>query len=168
MYTGLSTYHIVQELEQSLRSKPHSKLVIVVGSVLSRGAPTLCPDAPKLRSLVLNSLADSYPWKNERTRSAAIRLRGDPRVGNIPFEQFMGCLYQADQSAALKLVETAYGDEARGPVNVNHEYVFELAKSVLDKKLVTSVTILTTNYDTCIETALELVHSQWYPGGGAS
>jgi hypothetical protein len=74
--------------------------------------------------------------------------------GNLPFEQFMGCLQAASDTAALGSIQHLCGPSTAATPSVYHQGIVPLARELLGRHLCDQVTILTTNYDKGFEGAM--------------
>jgi len=76
---------------------------------------------------------------------------------NLPFEQFMGCLNDANSLTTARVIQAAYGRQHHAASNQNHQAVALIAKTLLQRRLCQQVSILTTNYDLAFEDAFRSI-----------
>lgn len=156
-----------------IKNREYRHLAIWVGSVVSAGSESNVPSVNDIRSgLVLRPL--SQIWKSDPIGDLARRMlpptasNGAPVAGDsrerelwetvrtaIPFEEFMGCLDAANSEVAYRIIDLACGPAGHGRPNRNHELIALIAETVLRQGHCEAVTILTTNYDRCLEAAIQ-------------
>jgi hypothetical protein len=160
------------EVADCLRSGREHHVCFLIGSAVSSGGPANCLGVDSIRrTLVLQPLyeaalarADSGDGADRAVAKREARLLERSLIGyrelsraiqSLPFEQFMGCLDLASPEAAASIVDLGVGQgELRRP-NVNHEAVADIIRWWAVRGSPGTVTILTTNYDTLLEIALE-------------
>lgn len=138
----------------------------MVGSVTSCGQPSSCLSVGEIRrgtiAAMLNLTGDKP--RGRRARDLLLRVSQDLMQGNgalwhdvlrdLPFEQFMACVEHASSESAHQIARLLCGT---GLSNTNHNAIAQMALRVLDLRLADQVTIVTTNYDMCLDEALRAV-----------
>lgn len=129
-----------------------------------------CPTANDIRELILEHFRREADEASASTLRTSIlefvdRLTPPPsngsllqsladNFGNLPFEQFMGCLQAASATAALGSIQHLCGRSTAATPSVYHQGIVQLARELLGRHLCDQVTILTTNYDEGFEAAM--------------
>lgn len=139
----------------------HQHVAFLIGSVVSMGEQSGCLSVRQVEQAVLKALLPSVKADaklfHEISEYLDDRDHCHNEVGSalrdVPFEQLLACLYSTSREASEKTVNLAFGGPSRRP-NDNHLGVAEAVSYLLENSADTRVSILTTNYDTCVETAL--------------
>lgn len=91
------------ELCDEFSPSRHRHVVMLMGSAISVGHPSNCLTVGQIRTIVLESVRDTAPpGEIQRIVSNLLRsANGVPSreaaaLGQLPFEQFMGCLHLVD------------------------------------------------------------------------
>lgn len=165
------------ELCDEVRSGRHRHVVMLMGSAISVGHPSNCLMVGQIRTnLVLEPVRDAAP-PGEIQRIVGNLLRsvdGVPSreavtLGQLPFEQFMGCLHLVDSGAGFGIIELGCGRGFGRCPNANHEAVADVAAWLLTRGRADRVTVLTTNYDPWLDEALaRALGAALAPVGGLS
>lgn len=156
---------------QELRSGKHSHVAFLVGSAVSQGGIYPCAGTSAIRDqLILGPLlhfvAESSSSGDEKLRHVILRIaEASPKLSDqdtsprslrddietMPFEVFMGCLADVCTTTATQIIDIACGTMSGCRPNLIHEIVFDLAESILTHTPCKRVTVLTTNYDECLD-----------------
>ena len=175
-WISITVPEIYDELTQS--SRRHVAFIIV--SFVSVGSPCNCLSVDLVQKAVLGSLLNAlhaeddlyaeindYLVQLEKPLEKPSEKRSFSEFGkslqDLPFEQFMACLYHPDHNSAKKVIDISHGG-GRKP-NTNHLALAHLVKTLLECTHIECVSILTTNYDKAIEYAFEEAFhiEQWAP-----
>jgi hypothetical protein len=116
-----------------------------IGSALSTPAPSSCPGTASFRDAVARALSPNDETPDECVRRATCAAR------ELPFEEVMQCVSRAMGAAIFPVLDAAFRSR---PPNAGHERLAAIIARLLADGA-TRVTVVTTNYDECIETALE-------------
>lgn len=156
---------IISQMLNGIEFDSYRHLVFLFGSVGSIGVPSSIPGVKEItKELVLDNVL-TVATRGEPSDKARLELtqrmkqwNGDDKlriaVDGLAFEQFMSCLHQSNPGFALNLVkECAHAEKASPPINDNHKALAAIATRLREEKRVDQVTIITTNYDRCIEEA---------------
>ncbi len=156
----------VQNIFNELQNKKHRHVAFVIGSAVSIGYPSNCLSVTDIQRAILLSVSSVI--KKDLNLSAKIAEYLDcisksydsanlsdvgRAIHDLPFEHFMACLYNADKDSTEQIIKTAY-DGQKQPNN-NHWALVNLVKILLSYTSIERISILTTNYDRCIDIALE-------------
>jgi hypothetical protein len=131
----------------------HSHICFLIGSFVSAGHPSNCLTIKQVREELLFkpllSLCgnDITPFINRFFPGEDLAQS----INALPFEQFMGCFYEVEPTVAENIIKIAHGNNLP---NSNHKAIAGLSKHLLTLEPVNSISILTTNYDLCLDTAL--------------
>lgn len=179
MFKRHSNRILTQALDR-LRNGWFEHVAFLCGAGISRPAPTLCPAADDVRTLVLEHFRQEAGRFAECPLSRHISdfleklpptLRfGEERqlnttlaqhLSHLPFEQFMGCLEaepgsdDSHSNVALALAQSLFDTTRIGEPNAYHHCVADSAIQLLKQRLARRVTVITTNYEQSIETAFK-------------
>ena len=153
----------LDELVRDVRGGDHRHIALVAGSATSLGMPSDCLGVPQIRRAVLDGIreaATSTSPTGLASRSLLSRMSADARladpelcarVNDLPFEQFLGCLGASSEDTATQIVTAICGSTRS---NSNHDSLARIAQSLIDRTVAQRVSIVTTNYDLCIDHAL--------------
>jgi hypothetical protein len=149
--------HDLEEIWKNLQSGAFKRIVFLIGSAVSCGGATPCPDVGSIRNdLILRPLAKKFENSKNTVESEICKLANDAMdaksplgdaLSRLPFEQFMSCLEAADRVATIGTVRLAFLTPPDYRSNLNHRLVAEIAKELLKSSVIQNITVLTTNYD---------------------
>lgn len=161
---------IISRMLNGIHDNAYRHLVFICGSVCSVGSPSSIPDVDEItKDLVLGSMlkvalnAESPDTRRSSLLRRLAQLEGDDRlrasVDGLAFEQFMSCLYQSNPAFASILInECAHAKLGSPPTNDNHRAVAVIAARLIEQKSIDHFTVITTNYDSCVEEAFKQTH----------
>ncbi len=150
----------LREIGDELLSGKHRHVMFWLGSVASIGEPSGCLSPEDFQKLVLHALLPSLDRDAEIRGHISEFLsdtdgRHDELSGtmkDLPFEQFLACLHAANRQATLNLVRSTLDSDYR---NANHRALADVSAFLLESGRAQSVSLVTTNYDTCLDRSLE-------------
>ena len=163
MYEKLWEDSDLDTLWSDLKGGAYERVVLLVGSAVSYGMPSECLSVQAVRRGVLSALTERAA---STTAAAAqtLKLLDQPTGSNdarqsklaadlrdLPFEQFLACVHTASSSTAFRIAELICAGSVS---NANHMATAWISDALLRQGLARNVTIITTNYDTCLDKAL--------------
>lgn len=135
-----------ESLIGDLLGRRHKDVLLVVGCAISCSRESRCAGVNDIRDAIL------LDWLSSTSAEAKKLIqRLSPLFKKLPFEQFMNCVHAVLPNEAESIIRMTCGGNGNSHPNTNHEYVVRIAERLLQQGLCESVTILTTNYDTCLE-----------------
>lgn len=137
---------------QDICSGTHRHIAFMVGSAVSLGMPSDCLGVGQVRDGVLHALRNLDDVADAGARELIDALRAVDRLSDLPFEQFLGCLNRASEDTAATVLSAICGTNAP---NTNHLAIAHAARALLEQELADRVSIITTNYDRCLDHALQ-------------
>lgn len=158
------------ELVAKIESGRHRHIVFLIGSAVSYFPPSNCASVGEVRDEGvfdgLHEFAVERANLNDevfsRLQDVTCLLRSDSEaetkphlrtlVEDLAFEQFMGCVHAAEPNVAFDLIRLACGTNQ---ANGNHAGLVQASEAILEKGYADRITLLTTNYDQCIEDTLK-------------
>ncbi len=150
---------------ENIRRGAYPHVNFFIGSYVSKGGKSNCCDVTQIRNkLVLEPIRKTFGSNTEIVRTIDSILQDRPSkdykislaraVRDLPFEQFMSSLSDADESIAEDIIHLSCGLERHSQPNANHEMLVDVSRSLVSKGFCREVTIFTTNFDLCLDIAL--------------
>ncbi len=152
-----------EEFTAALISGECRHVGFLVGSFASCGQPSSCLSVGDIRRETVAAIlrATSGSPRGHSARKVLQQIHQDLADGSgarwhevlsfLPFEQFMACVAHGSSESALRIAQLLCGS---GLPNANHDAIAKTASRILDLRLADQVTIVTTNYDMCLDDAL--------------
>lgn len=152
-----TTYEDVKESLDSARSG--DSVVFLLGSVISKQSPCSLPGVEAFKKAVLQSLLETAKASSSiHVQDLLIKFLSkafwddlNSRGKTLPFEAFLGALNIANPNAVSRIFQEVFCSPKRRVPNFNHLAIADCSIVLAERGI--RVTLLTTNYDLCIESA---------------
>lgn len=161
-------------------SRRHRHVCFFVGSAASLGLPSGCLGVAEVRRLALEGIlrrTEGSTVAAKETRELLLKLQGKgdgseawaQRVCQLPFEQFLGCVSMTSEASGEAIVRRICGSN---DPNGNHASLVRSAVALLGGDYADIVSIITTNYDLCLDRQLASIFGKeairnygdnWFP-----
>jgi hypothetical protein len=156
----------IEDILNKLKNGKNRHVIFIIGSAVSVGCPSKCLSVADIKRSILSPILDAlkedtdlitnitkYIKQLENSSSPKNLTSIAQAIHDLPFERFMACLYDTNKPLTEEIMNFVYGGAKK--INDNHRAIARLVEILIKETKIERISILTTNYDKCIDIALE-------------